>query len=309
MKKTAVFLSLVISVIYLTGCDKIEGDHFQPTAPTDTAYIFPADTTPDVYRVLLEEYTGHTCGNCPAAAAIIYNTLVPAYGDDLVVIGVHANFFAEPCPPHSRPPGSPLGAYSDDFRTQTGEDWYTLFQIYSNPLGMINRIGYPNNQIITSTDWNTEIAGIINNAPQVKIRIHNIYNPSTRQLQTFSETKFLTQLNGKYNINVVLTEDSIVTWQLNDAASSPNDSVFVERHVLRGFYQKPQDAPLFGSINGSFGIPINASSAINTATKYTYGYSVTLPSEWNASHVHVVVFVYDAATYQILNVVEDPVIE
>ena len=156
--------------------------------------------------------------------------------------------------PRILPPLAPAGSYSADFRTQTGEDWYTTFGMSFNPVGLVNRTGYPGNELIPSTDWGTAIAGIINNAPQVKIRVHNIYNSSTRQLQTFSETRFLSQLGGTYNLNVLLTEDSIVTWQLDDALSDPNDSNYVERHVLRGYYQQqPQYPPLFGSINGSFG--------------------------------------------------------
>ncbi len=291
-------ISLELLIILWTGCDKIEGDHFQSNAATDTNYTFPADTTSNVYRVLLEDYTGHLCGNCPAAARIIYNTLLPTYGDDLVVIGVHANYFAQPCPPATPPAGAPAGSYANDFKTPAGEAWYTFFNFYSNPLGMVNRIDYlSGNEIKTSTDWDTEIAGIINNTPQVKIRVHTIYNSSTRQLQTFSETKFLTRLNNNYNLNVILTEDSIVTWQLDDADSIPNIADYVQRHVMRG------------SLNGNFGVQINTSSPTNAGTTFSNGYSTTLRTGWNASHCHVVVFLFDTINYQILNVAEDSVIE
>ena len=297
MKRITGFILFTLSLVYLTSCDKIEGNHFQPLCATDTAYTFPIDNTSNVYRVLLEDYTGHTCGNCPTAANIIYNTLVPTYGGNLVVIGVHAGFFAIPCPPASRPPASPVGSYSEDLNTAAGTAWYNFFNIYSNPLGMVNRIGYPNNEIITSTNWNTTIAGAIGNMAQVKIRVHNIYDPSTRRLQTFTETKFINPLSDNYNLNVVLTEDSVIAWQEDYADSIPNIPNYAERHVLRG------------SLNGNFGEQINTSTPTNAGTIFLKSYCTTLSSGWNAAQCHVVVFLFDASTYQILNVTEAPVIE
>jgi thiol-disulfide isomerase/thioredoxin len=41
-------------------------------------------------RVLLEDFTGHTCNNCPAAA-VIAEGLQTFYGEDqLILVGVHA---------------------------------------------------------------------------------------------------------------------------------------------------------------------------------------------------------------------------
>ena len=291
MKKIIAYLSVVLSIGYLSSCDKIEGNHFKTTTVN-------TNTSGNVYRILLEDYTGHTCGNCPAAARDLYNNIKPTYGDKLITIGVHANFFAEPCPPHSRPPGAPAGSYSDDFRTQAGEDWYTFFQFYSNPLGMVNRKDYTSgNEIKTESSWNGEIASIINDTPKVAINISNVYNTSTRQLQTSCQAKFLSQVAGNYKLTVVLTEDSIVTWQLDDAAADPNDSNYVERHVLRG------------SLNGSFGELIDSASVFNAGSTYTKQYTTTLNSGWNANHVYVIAFLFDTSTYEILNVAEKAIVQ
>jgi len=297
MKKTAIYIFITILSVYLQGCDKIEGNHFETTAATDTSYTFPPDTTADVYRVLLEDYTGHTCGNCPTAARDLYTNIKPTYGDQLITIGVHAAYFAEPCPPHSRPPGSPTGSYSEDFNTTAGTDWYNFFNLSNNPLGLVNRKDYPGNAIKSATSWNTEIASIINMVPQVKIRIHNIYDLSTRQLKTYSETKFLVPHTGACRLNVVLAEDSIVSWQLDDAATPHNVPDYVQRHVLRG------------SLNGSFGEQVDAASTFNSGAKYKKGYVTTLPETWNAKQVHVIVFLFDDITKEILNVAEAAVME
>ena len=44
-------------------------------------------------KILLEDYTGHKCGNCPRAAEKA-EELKAIYDDQLVSIAVHAGFFA-----------------------------------------------------------------------------------------------------------------------------------------------------------------------------------------------------------------------
>jgi len=200
---------------------------------------------------------------------------------------------------HSRPSGSPVGSYADDFRTPAGDTWYTFFNFSNNPLGLVNRKDYPSgNEIKPSGSWNSEIASIISNTPKVKIRIHNVYDKTTRQLKTYSETKFLTLLNGNYKLNVILTEDSIRTWQLKDSSFlGINIPDYPHRHVLRG------------SINGDFGEKITTAATTNAGTAFFKGYITTLPAGWNANRVHVVVFLFNAGTYEILNVAEAAVIE
>ena len=44
-------------------------------------------------KILLEDYTGHKCGNCPRAAEKA-EELKEIYGDQLIPIAIHAGFFA-----------------------------------------------------------------------------------------------------------------------------------------------------------------------------------------------------------------------
>src|SRR5204862_7030097 len=93
-------------------------------------------------KILIEDYTGFKCGNCPAGASILYNQLKPIYGNDLITIAVHAspsNTFTEPSPPASLPPNAPAGSYSTDFRTPAGEAWLAFFNVSANRNGMVSR--------------------------------------------------------------------------------------------------------------------------------------------------------------------------
>ena len=55
------------------------------------------DTTEVVKKVLIEEFTGVRCVNCPQGSAEIEN-LLSIHGDKLVAISIHAGFFAPPYP-------------------------------------------------------------------------------------------------------------------------------------------------------------------------------------------------------------------
>jgi len=95
-------------------------------------------------KVLVEDYTGHLCGNCPDAGVYLNETLKPLYNHSLVVISVHAGFFAGFNPGCAACGiGEPGGSFRTDFNTTAGTAWNTFFGITGNPKGMIDRIDYP----------------------------------------------------------------------------------------------------------------------------------------------------------------------
>ena len=109
------------------GCDKVEGPYGV------SGNITPPDSTSDtiVRKVLLEDFTGHTCQACPASHAEA-KRLQDIYGEQLVVLSIHAGFFAWP-------QGAP---YQDNFQTTEGTAIATDFNLInlSFPKGMINRL-------------------------------------------------------------------------------------------------------------------------------------------------------------------------
>jgi hypothetical protein len=83
--------AILALAVFISGCDEITGLKRQPVVTSPP----PGDSV--VKKVLVEDYTGHTCGNCPAAARMLNDTIKPLYGDRLIVLGIHAGYFAEPC--------------------------------------------------------------------------------------------------------------------------------------------------------------------------------------------------------------------
>src|SRR5574344_875002 len=126
------FISVLFASLY--SCDVIDKPFEESLTPKDTT-----STTTHVRKILLEEYTCFQCPICPSVIPVI-EALKAVYSDRLVVMAVHAGYFAKP--------DASSGHYLYDFRTSVGTDWYREFGIESNPMGLINRIGKTTNQHI-----------------------------------------------------------------------------------------------------------------------------------------------------------------
>jgi len=273
MKKYFCALSLIIaiSIMYFASCDKVE----PPYKETETEN--QGDT---VRKILLEEFTGHQCPNCPNASTIAQQ-LKTYYGEQFILISIHAGELAEP---------DPYGTWSYDFTTFTGDDIYNTFPIGTSiPKGLISRTDWgAANFVLDANAWGTRIESIKNDTPKAIIEITNSYNTSTRMVNSAIECDALMDITGTYKICAYLTEDSIVKPQ------QTQDSIayhYIHRHVLRG------------SLNGTWGDTLLTGTTPKNA-QFIKNCSITLNSEWNENHCYVVAFIYDASTYEIIQVEE-----
>ena len=100
--------------------------------PENDRYIMemtPEPPTTAVKRVLIEEFTGRKCPNCPTGAQTIAN--IQAYYEGRVVaVAIHAGMYAMPT-------GS---AFSDmDFRTEAGNTYNDTYSPQGYPAAMVDR--------------------------------------------------------------------------------------------------------------------------------------------------------------------------
>jgi hypothetical protein len=260
------------ALVWMSSCDKLDA----PYAVIKTG----GDTTAGMVRkVLLEDYTGHKCVNCPEAA-LAARALEESMHGQLIVMAVHAGFFAEP---------SATGDFTADYTSLTGNEWNTYFNITANPNGMVNRT--PAGSAVLGPDlWANAVNEQISLPQEANIVISTDYDPSSRLLEVTLDTKFLALLQGTYDLTVCITEDSLISPQKNN---NPNigyptpiiyDWVFMD--VLRG------------SINGTWGEQLT--SAVDTALTYRKAYTFALDPDWTANNCHIVAFVANAETKVII---------
>ncbi len=287
------------ALFLLVSCDKVDAPYVIRNAPVDTAACpvpeFPA-VTAHFKHVLLEDYTGHTCPNCPRAG-LIARDLKEQYKDSLVVIAVHAGWFA------NVNAGDPVWNY--DFRTAQGTAWDDFFKVgnLGNPNGMVCRKGYPENkQVAKPSAWADGVKSALTEAPLMDLQLITEYSAADDKLCVHVKTSFPESLTGRgLNLSVVLTEDSIVQAQYNGDATvgtTPYILDYVHMHVMRG------------AVNGTWGTPVlskdNTSSApvINTFQVHFTGFN---PNAMVPKNCHVVAFVYDIDTKEVLQAAETAV--
>ena len=276
--KKVFFYGLLLPLCF-SSCDKVK-------TPYIKGITGGTDTTVKVRKLLMEEFTGHKCGSCPPGAQTI-QTLQNQYGDKLIAVSIHAGFYATVTPP----------IYTEDFQCNEGDDYNTFFGISANPIGMVNRKGYPSSHLKAIGEWSGLVSSILALPPDASIRITNNYNATSRVLNSTVRCEFLNALNGTYKIMLILTEDSIISPQ-KDYAQTPTDVLnYVHRHMLR-------DA--ISSTSWGDTLKSGLIAAGDTVIK---SYIYNLPANFNGivpdvNHCHVVAYIYNASNYEVIQAEE-----
>ena len=269
IKKT-IAASLAIGLV-LAGCDIVEPPYLTGDGP---GY----GNGETVRTVLLEEFTGHQCPNCPEGSAMA-QALKDFYGHRLVIVSIHAGFFAMPT-------GQP---FNYDFRTPTGQELNSYFGITFNPVGMVNRSPVDGSHLIPPSGWGSAISQIVEQEPEVSIAINLNYQASNRQLQVSATTTLLQSLQGDYYLTLYLVEDGIIKPQKTNDPAYENGVImdYEHKHVLRA------------AINHTWGEKILDGGGL-PGEQLAGNWNITLDNEWNPANCSVVVFVYSGQDLSVL---------
>ena len=271
---TALFSAALLAF----GCDYVDDpkEGVTPTIP------LPNETV--TRNVLLEDFTGHKCNNCPQANTIAAN-LIGVYGDRFIAIGIHSGHFAVP----EQPLGD--GRYDTDFRTPDGNTYHNTFQPQAYPQGLINRVPFQNSALIGRSNWSSAAALLINTPADLKIWYENLeYSPGNNSATALIKVAVLQPIVGNLNLTALLTEDHVVDWQLDGSTDIPE---YDHKHVLRG------------AVNSTWGEPLVSSSAAVGDTLET---TINFPLPANVlepSNCHLVTYVYRTDNREVLQVIEE----
>lgn len=279
-------------VIGFSACDRVpysEAYEKQPpVVVVDTNNYQPV--TNYARKVLIEDYTGHTCGNCPYAAMEAHR-IEEAYPGKVLVMGIHCGFFAEP-------KNYPNGSFKTDFRTAVGNALDNEFKASAAglPRGVVGRRKFDNSYLLLHTDWDPKVAGILSEPSSgVGISINPKYTSSDSSLVVYTQIAFQKQISGELKIACYLLEDSIITWQkiYPTPSTSQNIEFYVHNHVLRGSL-----------------LPSNGQDLVTTKSTFVSGdsfkstWQTTIPSWVKPENSKVLTIVYRTDTKEILQAEE-----
>jgi hypothetical protein len=287
-------ITLFSFILIITSCDVVEGPY-----EIDTGNITPTDTNTYVKKILIEDFTGHTCQNCPSAAREL-EAIHEVYGDQIIGLALHVSTgFAGPWT------GS--GKFEYDFRTKWGTEWDNFFNISNSglPRGMVNRAGYPNLHKLGKNEWLAAVITELEKEIDFGISITTNYTENEGVITI--NTEILNNIDGDYNLVVCLSESNIINWQKDGAEDVEN---YEHNHALRSLLS---DENLSTSSNYATADNIEKTISVNLSTleQFNINYSQNTAElgngnagGWDASNMTVIAYIYDNTTQEILQVEE-----
>ncbi len=289
MKKYCTIILFIL--FYVSSCDIVE------TPYMNTENISQIDTNSNNYvkKVLIEDFTGHLCPNCPQAATEI-EAIHDIYGEQIIAIAIHVTkSFARPYPASQAP------NFQYDFRTSWGDDFDNLFDISSAglPRGMVNRTGYPDNHKLGKDEW----ANAVTNELNKEINFGIMINSSNNNINI--TTQVLNNISGSYNLVVCLTESGIINWQKDGTENIEN---YEHNHILRSVLL---DEALSSNINYETNQEIQKNITYNLTglEEYNIDYSTNVAElgngnagNWNSNNMSIVAYIYNTNTKEIVQV-------
>lgn len=250
---------LLLLGIFNGSCDIIE-------PPFEEKPDVNIDTVARV--VLIEEYTGFRCGNCPAAGEVAHH-IKELYPNNVVLLSIHAGALAMPNPQHKY-----------NFISQTMKDLENYFNIgwgVGTPNGLVDRVKYSNNLILPESDWQAAVIERLKIPAIAKIELSPKYNESNKTISCDVKVKFLESNNSKFNITLYVVEDSIVQYQTDYRKSPPDIYDFVHNNIVRD------------ALTPTFGDALNTEE-IKKDQEFTKTYSKQIPSnaDWRPKWIRIV---------------------
>ena len=213
------FLLPLLALLLLVGCDAVERpDRWRE----DPAPIVPRR------NVLLVDFTGQRCSNCPAAADLLHSLTSGPAGARIIPVSVHGGALA------LSTDASPRGLAGPDARRLTDEA-----HVSSWPMGTVDRpIG---GTLLRPSAWNAALAEHLaltadaDAAAQQSLVADAHVALATRTLSYTLRPRHLTDAAGQADaetyLHLWLVEDSITAPQT--LADGTERADYLHRHVLR----------------------------------------------------------------------------
>lgn len=268
MKRLRFPALLAAALTAFTACDEVDMDErfIEETSPVLTP-------TAVVKNVLIEDFTGQRCVNCPYAAETVAQ-IQAAYPGNVIAVSIHGGSLAV----NEETSASGLA-------TAQGYAYNDYWGVESWPKGLVDRTG----GLQDHTVWLGTVIERLGAEAKVDIAADALnYDAATRQL-TVQPTVTAGDEAVTGRLQVWLTESHIIGAQMMPDGSG--NTAYEHNHVFRA------------SLNDAFGDQFTIEAGEMAAKEYTY----TLPQKYVPANCALVIFFYNEAD-GVMQVIEKPVI-
>lgn len=261
MKTLFKIIYFIAFVFIVNACDEISLDKIEHKSA-----VIPKR------KVLVEYFTGHDCINCPGRSKPAFHELELLYGDNVVVLAIHAGWFAEPF----------LKPDNLDLTSPVGNEIFAAAGVTGVPIGRVDRKLYNKSYLLDPAIWSTAATSYIaQEAPVViDIKLQPLASDSVLKFQ--ASILFTSPIDKQLNAECYLTQDSIIG---NQTAPTPIlEYVFMD--VLRTDIKSKDGTNV-----------LNTNPVVSTGTIIKKDYELSFKSKvWKQNHCHIVIVITDAAS-------------
>ena len=285
-----VLLPVCAGILLLASCKEDDPAINYPKAPVagtiviDTTYVLSgtdlSSLTTDLHQVLVEEYTGQSCANCPKGHADLeaFDSANPGRLNYIGLYETGVGTLAEPVP------GS-----ANDFENVIAHNISVFVSGAvdgSLPSASIDRVPDVVDGIFTPIpDWDPDITARMANPDSVNLSISSTYSGNTATI--IATVTYTQPVTGTQNLTLDLVEDSIYDYQYdNRSGHSLTDTNYLFTNVFRDMITtSPQGDAILDSV-----------TVKERGRVYKHSYTYTLPTitgrpAINPAHCRVVGFV------------------
>jgi hypothetical protein len=254
-------------MLMLSACDIIDNPVVPFNSYETDLYGEPPVFDPAIQslkNVLVEDFTGHQCGNCPVAA-VIAEALAEANPENVFPLAIHAGSYA-------------LTSidYPTDWTCEEGYDLFNQLAFQANPLGRVNRKGGTENYL-APTEWGEVVEEELALSCPLTVQVQHSWELENGHLNIHVNGQFFGPFAGNNRLSVLITESGLIGDQL-DYESNPSHVEYYEfNHLLRG------------SVSGAHGLVVISDA--ETGNSFQSDFTINWNNEWipeNSSLIAVV---------------------
>ena len=247
------------------------------SAASDTTYVLPTGSIPAAqpHNILIEDFTGVSCSNCPAAHDEVLLPLLAANPGRINVMEMFVTDFPQTSPNV----GETYGGFRDTVAT-TIEN--TIFgSLALMPIAGIDRLPDGpyglNNVQITKGLWNTVATTRLATADSLNLTVTSTYSAATATATIVANVTYLQSVSTLQNLSIAVVEDSFT-----DLQEFP-DSVALYQY--NGVFRSLVTAVPFGDPI----YPTIPSKEPGRVCQFVYSYA--LNPAWKPNHCRIIAFV------------------
>jgi len=212
---------------------------------TDTSYSLSTIPAAEPHNVLVEEFTGASCTNCPAAHETL-DALEAANHGRLNVIGLYIYNVVQTQPPH----GAKYDFRDSTSSTISNEVYGGVNQL---PNGGIDRSLVNGNLQVAQGNWSATINDRLKNPTPINLKIESHFNSISGDNTIIASVIYTQDVSTHQNLSIAIVEDGIVDYQeypyFHPVFPDGLDTSYIFTNVFRQMVTSPPFGdPILGNL-------------------------------------------------------------